>query len=374
MPTNMSMSRTRRGDFSAVGKAASESAAAKPTTYEEMKARQHALGPTGPDGPITQPTNAGPVDEEVLNQPALEPDEEAPVEKHPVYDSQDGEHPDTGHAHLMQDLGLAIKQMMEKDPDTNKSMADLMEEFMGKGVDFEAEGRRLKGLIEQRKVPKAPNWVAAGVGSWAGGPEVRSKFHALQEAARTGEAKKQSDLEGVESKLLQEHVDDLRARGKTKEALMLGLLQGTMAQKRTETTEAGKSERAADAASLRRELQERALGAAEERVRLNISSRKDVANQDRTAAQVMHLYESLLRQTEKDITGAVKPIYSAEEAMDMALNTILPKVKSGVEAVKTGEAPPPAEGATPAPAQRSGGSKFAQWKAQQAAGKTPVRK
>lgn len=301
---------------------------------------------------------------------AAAPQEEVAQEKHPVYDAQDGEHPDTGHAHLMHDLGTAIQEMMAKDPETNKSMADLMEEFMGKGVDHEAEAKRLRSLIEARQTPKAPNWIAAGVGSWAGGPEVASKFQALQQAATGAEAKKTADVESLEGDLLKEHVEDLRARGKTKEALLLGLLQGTMAQKRTETEVAGKKDVAEFNAQNRADLEERRLGAAAERIRMTISARKDVADKDRTAQQVMHMYETLLKQSEKDITGAVKPLYNADEAMDLALNSILPKVAPGVHAVKTGQAPSkPATAATPTTPTATKQSKFAQWKASQAAQK-----
>jgi hypothetical protein len=339
---------------------------AAPITYDDMKERQRALGPTGPDGPITQPAasqtatgDPGVVDDQVLNQPALEP------EKHPVYDSQDGEDADTGHAHLMHDLGTSIQEMMAKDPETNKSMADLMEEFMGKGVDYEAESKRLRQMIEARKTPKGPNWLAAGVGSWAGGPEVAGKFQALQQAATGAETKKQSDLEGLQSDLLKEHVDDLRSRGKTKEALLLGLLQGQMRQKETETLVGGRKDVAELNAQNRSDLEERRLGAAEERVRMTINARQDVSDKDRTAQQVMHLYESLLRQSTKDITGAVTPLYKPDEAMNLAVNSILPKVKPGVQAVKTGEAPPSETPAAPTTTP-SKQSKFAQWKASQA--------
>jgi hypothetical protein len=330
-----------------------------PFTYEQMKENQHRLGPTGPGGPI---------DQEVLEAPAVEPDA-TPAEPHPVYDAQANEDPDSGHAHLMHDLGSAIQEMMAKDPETNQSMSDLLEKSMGGQVDYESEGKRLRAMIEARKTPKAPNWIAAGVGSWAGGPGVASKFQAMDQAATAGEAKKTSDLEGLESDLLKEHVDDLRARGKTKEALVLGLLQGVMAQKRTETEVAGRKDLAEFNANTRAELQERSLGAAAERIRMTISSRQDVADKDRTAQQVMHMYETLLKQSQKDITGAVTPLYNPDEAMKLALNSILPQVKAGVQAVKTGLTPPPPEGSvTPAaPPNASKQSKFAQWKAAQAA-------
>lgn len=297
------------------------------------------------------------------------PAEAVVASKHPLYDAQDGEDGDTGHAQLMHDLGKALQEIMAKDPDTNKSMSDLMEEFLGKGVDYEKESKRLRGLIESRKTPKAPNWIAAGVGSWAGGPEVASRFRQMQDAATGGERQKQQDIEDMETSLLKAHTEDLRTRGKHKEALLMGLMTGAMAQKRTETQEAGKTKRAEDAAALRLELQERSLGAAAERVRMQISGRRDVADKDRAAGQVMHLYESLLKQTEKDVTGAVRPIYTADEAMDLALNSILPKVAPGVKTMKTGVAPtkPAGQAAAPAP---TGQSKFAQWKAQQAAKKT----
>ena len=330
----------RKGGFAGVGKAAGS-----PFTYEQMKTRQQALGPTGPSGPIT---------DEELDRPAVEP--ETPPAPHPVYDAQEGEDKDTGFAHMMHDLGTSIQEMMAKDPETHKSMSDLMEEFMGKGIDYESESKRLRGLIESRKTPKAPNWIVQGVGSWAGGPEVAGRFQKLQDAATTAETKKQEDLASVESGLLKEHVEDLRAKGKSKEALMLGLISGMMT-----------SQRAKDAAEARSELQERALGAAEARVRMQVDARRDVADKDRTVAQVLHLYESLLRQSERDIMGTVRPLYTADQAMDLATSTILPKVKAGVQAVKSGEAP---EGEIPPPPTApKGQSKFAQWKAQQAAGR-----
>jgi hypothetical protein len=142
-----------------------------------------------------------------------------------------------------------------------------------------------------------------------------------------------------------------------------------MAQKRTETEVAGRKDLAEFNANTRAELQERSLGAAAERIRMTISSRQDVADKDRTAQQVMHMYETLLKQSQKDITGAVTPLYNPDEAMKLALNSILPQVKAGVQAVKTGLTPPPPEGSvTPAaPPNASKQSKFAQWKAAQAA-------
>lgn len=347
MATKIDASRRGKG-FSSIQDAAQNAVNAPATTAPQAVPSTPAPGPSAPAATAT----------------ATAPQEEV-VEKHPVYDSQDGEDTDSGHAHLMHDLGVAIQDMMAKDPETNKSMTDLMEQFMGKDVDFEAEGKRLRSMIESRKTPKQPNWIAAGVGSWAGGPEVASKFQALQQAASGAEAKKSSDLKGLETDLLKEHVDDLRARGKTKEALLLGLLQGTMAQKRTETEVAGRKDVAGLTAQNRADLEERRLGAAAARIQMTIQGRKDVADKDRTAQQVMHMYETLLKQSEKDITGAVKPLYTADEAMDLALNSILPKVKAGVTAVKTGTTPAGAAPvAAPEPTKQS---KFAQWKASQAA-------
>lgn len=326
-----------------------------PYSYDQMKENQRLLGPTGPSGPIDDS-----VDENVLNSPAAEPQPWEGGAKHPVYDSQDGEDKDTGHAHLMHDIGTMIQEMMSKDPDTHKSISDLMEEFMGKGVDYDAESKRLRGLIEARKTPKAPNWVAAGVGSWAGGPEAKGRFQDLQDAAQRAQTKKQQDIEDVDSSLLKEHVEDLRARGKSKEALLMGLVSNMVGAKKAE-----------DAANLRRELQERSLGAAAERIRVQVEGRRDVADKDRTQQQVMQLYESLLKQSQKDITGAVTPLYTADQAMDIAMNSILPKVKQGVETVKTGQTPQPTTPAAPvAPAQKPT-NKFAAWRAQQAAAKKP---
>lgn len=354
MATTVKIDYSRRGKgFSSIQDAAQNAVNAPAAT-----APQAAPSTPAPSAP---PSVAAPADSATAAAP-----QDAAAERHPVYDAQDGEDPDTGHAHLMHDLGSALQEMMAKDPQTNQSMSDLLEQFMGKGVDYEAEAKRLRGMIEARKTPRRPNWVAAGVGSWLS-PQAGQKFQAMEQAASTGEAKKASDLEGLEGDLLKEHVDDLRARGKTKEALVLGLLQGVMAQKRTETEVAGRKDVAELNATTRAELQERSLGAAAERVRMQISSRKDISDKDRTAAQVLHLYESLLKQSEKDITGAVKPLYSADEAMNLALNSVLPKVKAGITSVKTGQAPPPPAGA-PAPVQdKTKGSKFAQWKASQAA-------
>lgn len=322
----------------------------------------HFPAKPAPETAAAQAAQAPPVPAEpdsVLDAPAAEPEAGAAAE---------GD--DTEHATLMHELGSAIKTMMEQDPETHKSISDLMQEFMGKGIDFDAESKRLRGLIEARPTPKAPNWLAAGVGSWAGGQQAAGRFAALQQAAAGAEHQKQADIEDTEASLLKEHVEDLRSRGKTKEALLMGLMQGVMGQRKTETQEAAKGERQKDLLASRADLQERALGAAEERVRIQVNNRRDVADKDRTAAQVFHLYESLLRQTEKDITGAVKPIYTADEAMNLALNTILPAIKQGVETAKTGVVPEPeipvATPNTPKPGSK-GGSKFAQWKSQQAA-------
>src|SRR6185436_12166171 len=46
---------------------------ASPYTYEQMKARQKALGPTGPAGPVSAAEKAS-MDDTVLDQPALEPE------------------------------------------------------------------------------------------------------------------------------------------------------------------------------------------------------------------------------------------------------------------------------------------------------------
>lgn len=355
MATNVSYSRTTKGKgFSAVGDAAQQA----------LQPSQPAIGPPSPMGATPAPMGASPTSGPTP-APSTLPTAQGDQGLHPVYDSQPGEDPDTGPAHVMRDLGLAIQQMMQKDPQTNQSMADLMDQFMGKGIDYDAESKRLTDLIKARQTPAKPNWVAAGVGSWAGGPEVASKFQRLQQAATGAEAQKQQDIEDTQSNLLKEHIEDLRARGKTREALMMGLMQGALMPTKIGMQQTGALERKEMDIESRRELQDRALGAAEERVRLQINSRKDVADKDRTAGQVMHLYESLLRQQERDVTGASKPIYSADQAMNMALNTILPQVKPGTEIVKTGKT----AAGTPAPQPpKAAQSKFAQWKASQAAG------
>lgn len=342
MAFNVTMDRTTKGKgFAGVGDAAQQAASAPPAP----------IGPPAPApiGPPAPTDNTAPAD----NSPS-------------PYDSQDGEHPDTGHAHVMQDIGNALQQMMQQDPQTHKSVSDLIDQFMGKGIDYDAESKRLRGLIEARQTPKAPNWVAAGVGSWAGGPSVAGKFSQLQQAATAGEAKKQEDLTGTEAALLKEHIDDLKAGKTARERILGSVISGVAGGSKEETKQAGAMERAEFNAQTRKDLQDRALGAAEERVRLHIQSREDISNKDRTAGQVMHLYESLLKQSEKDVTGATKPVYTADQAMQLALKSILPQVKAGVAAVKTGKAP---EGTTPTAPAPTAQSKFAQWKAQQAAKK-----
>lgn len=286
----------------------------------------------------------------------------AAPEKHPVYDSQEGEDPDTGHAHLLHDIGSTIQDMFGNDPAQIKAFMDKM---MGPGIDYEGESKRLRSLIESRKMPQRPNWVASGVGSWAGGPQTAERFRSLEDRATGAEAMKSEDLLRSQEDLIKEHAEDLRSRGKTGEALIMGLASGALAQRRVETQQQGALSRAHLSADTREDLQDRALGAASERVRMRIQGMKDIKDKDRTQEDVMHVYETLLKAADKDVAGATKARYTPEQAMDMALKTILPQVKPGVSTVKTGEAP---AGAQPTAAAKptTGQSKFAQWKAQQA--------
>lgn len=283
--------------------------------------------------------------------------------QHPVYDSQDGEHPDTGHAHLMHDIGSSVQEMLGNDPEALKN---LLNSLTGPGIDYEGESKRLRGLIEARKTPAHPNWLAAGVGSWAGGPQVAGKFQQLEQRATGAEEQKQQDILSAQEKLISEHAEDLRAKGRTGEALIMGLASGAIRQNIEGMKQSGAMERAEFNAQTRKDLQDRALGAAEERVRVRIQGQAQIKDKDRTQEDVMRMYEALLKQSTRDVTGATQPRYTAEQAMDMALKTILPQVQPGVKTVKTGKAP--VEAAAPAaPAKPQ--SKFAQWKAQQATGK-----
>lgn len=317
------------------------------------------VSPSNP--PVAQPNVAAPVPADVAQAST----NTAPA-KHPKYDAQDGEDPDTGHAHLMHDLGSAIQEMMKQDPQTHKSISDMFEQFMGKGVDYDSEAQRLRSLIESRQTPKAPNWITAGVGSWAGGPRVANEFAGQMQAASQGEQKKQEDLETTESKLLKEHTEDLRARGKTKEALLMGLLGKQM-------TEQGKDTRQSQVLQSRAELQDRSLGAAEERLRQTLAGRSDIADKTNAQKTVMGIYTHLLGQQETDkVSGGKKYLHSADEAMRMALAAAAPisKGTADVAAGKTPTVPAPAPGEK---TTQGAHNKLAAWKAQNAVGGTPKK-
>jgi len=309
------------------------------------------ISPSNP--PVADPKKPVPVAASVAAPPAGAP--QAPPEAsalHPVYDAQDGEDPDTGHAHLMQDIGLAIQEMMKQDPETHKSISDMMQQFMGNGVDYDAEAKRLRGLIEARKTPKAPNWLAAGVGSWAS-PTAAKAFGAQMQAATAGERQKQQDIEDTESQLLKEHVEDLRARGKSKEALLLGLVSNMVGAKKVEMQQQGETDR------LGQTLREGTM-----RIAMQIGSRADIADKEAALRAATSTFEAIMRQSKTDpVSGAHTPLYTPEEALEKALQT-LPALK--------GQTPPaPAAGGnagvTPPATQKK--TTWAEWQAQKNAAK-----
>lgn len=312
--------------------------------------------PTPQDPPVAQPNVPAPVPASVAAAST------GTVTKHPKYDAQDGEDADTGHAHLMHDLGSSIQEMMKQDPETHKSISDMFDQFMGKGIDYDSEAQRLRSLIQSRQTPKAPNWVSAGVGSWAGGEPVQREFAQQMQAASTGAQQKQKDLETTEAQLLKEHTEDLRARGKTKEALLMGLLGKQM-------TEQGKDTRQTQVLQSRAELQDRSLGAAEERLRQTLASRDDISNKSQAQKTVMGIYTELLKQQETDkVSGAKKYIHSPDEAMRMALQAAAP-ITQGAHDVAQGKTPTVPKPAPGSPAgQQSQHDKLAAWKAANAVG------